>query len=391
MLIAGLSDIHIGLRQYSATTEGRNAREVDVENAWFAAVDKIIEAQPDLVLIGGDIFHHCRVGIHAVRAWRDGVRKIIEGTKAHLVAIQGNHDSARVSETLSPIIIPDDYERVHIVLTPKRINLQMERTLEKVSIACFPFETRGEGGKYALDPSPGADVNCVLIHAAAQTTVEGSDSLPRFYAGEEAVNLGREADRFNLILAGDYHIFHRLHPTAMALYPGALERTTSNIWQETGGKGFVLCDTDTKELKFVEVPTRAMYDYTLANFDLEEGVGAESVNVCLSLLAEKEILEDALVRFKVDEFPKDERVHIDWALVRAIKHLCLHFEFDVRYAKREIIDLGDRRERAALTLAEEAVAFFKEDPEEVRGLLFGYMGIEADVEDTGEEVEACNS
>ncbi len=378
MKIALSGDWHLGFSQFSAVENGRNVREMDVERAVAAAVDLIVAADPDLVLLGGDIFQHPRVNAHAIRAWRDAVRRISTETKAHLAVVQGNHDSARVASTLSPIVIPDDYDRVHIVLTPQRVRVPIIRTGEIASIACYPFVAREDTPAYKLEPDPEADVNCVLMHAAAQTSADGAETLPRFYAGDTAIDVGREAERFDLIACGDYHTFHRLHPTALALYPGAVERTTSDIWSEVSPKGIVLCDTNTGEMELREVPTREMVNVSLV---LQEGMGADMVNEYLTKFAESAPIEDAMVRFKVEDFPKEERQHIDWALVRQIKQKCLHFYLDVRYAKREVVDLGDRRDRGALTLAEEGVAFFSEDPDDVRGLAFGYLDIEAESEE----------
>jgi DNA repair exonuclease SbcCD nuclease subunit len=376
-----VSDLHLGKRQFTATEGGRNAREIDVERAWAHAVDRIIEAQPDLVTVAGDIFEHPRVGMHAVRAWRDGVRRIVTETDAHLIAIQGNHDAGRTSEVLTPIVIPGDYPRVHIVTEPKRIRLEIPRTGELVSIACFPFVALGEEASYSLDPDPDAALNVLLMHAAVRTTAEGVDALPAFYAGETALDVGREADRWDVVAVGDYHEFQRLHPTALAFYSGSIERTSSNIWPEVDPKGVVVYDTGTREMELVEIPTRLMLDY-----DMDDILGGDEagwannalhVNAALHNLVGVEdgkLVEGAIVRLVVDDFPRAERDQIDWALVRQLKQACLHFQLDLRWADRVSAEFGDRRERVVRSLNDEAADFFGDDPAEVRELAMAYLG-----------------
>jgi len=128
-----------------------------------------------------------------------------------------------------------------------------------------------------------------------------------------------------------------------------------------------------------------MSDYDLGDFDLPPGVGADKVNECLDELARFSNIEHAIVRFKVDAFPRAEREHINWALVRTLKSYCTHFYLDFRFKKNEVENLGDNREKKGISLAEEAVAFLRDDPEEVRACAVHFLDLEAEVEDA--EVE----
>jgi len=373
-----LSDIHLGYRAYPATTEGRNTRECDVETAWWAAVDLIVERKPDLVTIAGDIFHHPRVGVHALKAWRDGLRKIIEYTGARVVVAMGNHDAGKTADVLTPIILPDDLPSVSIVTTPLRIMLDIKG--KPVSVAVFPFVIRGNGETYKLNPSPEADTNVLVMHAAVRGSAEG-DKLPWFYgSSDQALDVGREADRWDAILLGDWHDFAQLHPDRSVFYSGSLERTSNNIWQETAPKGVVEYDTDKPgELVFHEIPTRPMFDYDFSGsgkYPLEPC--AENINLALLQMLAGEEHRDAIVRLKIEDFPREDREHIDWGHVRELKSLTTHFYMDLRYAKRELIDLGDRRERPVATLADEAVAFFSDDEQPVRDCAMRYLDFEAE-------------
>lgn len=379
---AALSDLHLGFRAFPATIDGRNAREVDVEHAWAAAVQQVIDAQPDLVTIAGDVVHHPRVGTHAVKAWRDGVRRIVEETTAHVIVIQGNHDAGRTAEVLTPIVLPDDLPRVHIVTEPRRIHVETPTGV--AAVACFPFVSRGNGEAYKLEPDPEADVNVLLMHAAVKGSADG-DTLPYFYGGgDEALDIGREADRWDVVAVGDYHEFTRLHPSRLAFYSGSIERTSSNIWVEHAPKGWVLYDTDTGEMEFREVPTRGMHDDALEGDPAGPVTTAAAVNDRLAKISANEGHQDSIVRLRVDQFPRDERADVDWALVRELKRSCLHFYLDLRFRARATEELGDRRDRKVSSLAEEFAAFFALDEEAVRRIAERYLELEAEAEDLAE-------
>lgn len=383
---AHLSDLHLGFRAFTATCEGRNHREVDVERAWFAAVEQVIDARPDLVTVAGDIVHHPRVSDFAKRALLQGLRHLLEETEAHVVLLAGNHDAPRTADTLNPIRLADvlaalteteGAKRLHVVTEPKRLRIRLAGEL--VSVACYPFVDRGDGTVYTLEPDAEADVNVLVIHAAVRGHAEGN-ILPTFYAGAEAIDVGREADRWDVIHCGDYHEFTRLHPERLAFYSGALERTSSNIWQETAPKGWVLTDTAAGTLELREVETREMADYDLPDFYMEPGAGATDVNEALEALAAMPSTEGSIVRFKVDAFPREEREQIDWALVRELKHRCLHFQLDLRLKARESTTLPDRRDNPTASLAEEVAAFFRLDEEQVRRIVLRYLELEREAE-----------
>lgn len=372
MRYAALSDLHLGYRGNGRMVAGRNQRELDVEAAWYEAVQRIMAEKPDLCLIAGDCFHSVRPSFHAVRAFQDGVHAMWE-EGIDVVIIGGNHESPRTVETLTPNVVarPNAY----VLTKPEQILIQT-RGREMVAVSCLPFVGLGEEQVYNVEPNPVADVNVLLIHAAVQTSAVAG-ALPPVYGGAAAYDVGREAERWDVIACGDFHEFRRLHPTRAAFYSGSIERTSSNIWQEHAPKGFVLGDTSTGAIEFVEIPTRPMADYDLGDFDLPPGAGAEDVNQCLARMLDPDFpYTDALVRFKVDSFPRGERDAIDWRLVDCLKEKHVHFLLDLRVAEREALDLGDRRERTSRTLADEASDFFAEDDEAVRAAAFGFLGLE---------------
>lgn len=383
------ADWHLGARQFQATEDGRNAREKDVERALERVVENTIEADPDLLTVSGDCFDHPRVSMHAVLAFRDAIRRIRDETEAHIVILQGNHDAPRTADTKTPIHVPGDYDRVHVVTTPRRIRFRTASTGETVSVACFPYVRAAEsdGESYRLDPDPEADVNVLAMHAAVKGGEDG-EKLPAFYGGQGALDVGRETDRWDVIAVGDYHEPTDLTDDGLAFYPGSIERTSTDIWSERHEKGVVVYDTVSEKTVFTSHETRRVYDRRL-----RDGVGdgpkseptPENLNRTLETLLWADQHEDAIVRLKVGDFPREQRDQVDWGVVRELKRTCLHFQLDLAWSESSSnlsASNGDQRE----TLREAALNFFAEDRPAVRSSALSHLGF--DPEDTL-EVEEC--
>ena len=56
MIIAHLSDLHLGYRAFGNVEQGRNIREADVARAFHQAIQKVVEIAPSVVLVAGDVF-----------------------------------------------------------------------------------------------------------------------------------------------------------------------------------------------------------------------------------------------------------------------------------------------------------------------------------------------
>ena len=101
MRLVHLSDLHLGFRQYQRLTPtGINQREADVAATVSRAVAQIIACAPDLIVVGGDVFHTVRPSnpaiLHAFRTF-SALRDRLPETP--IVMVAGNHDAPRTSET----------------------------------------------------------------------------------------------------------------------------------------------------------------------------------------------------------------------------------------------------------------------------------------------------
>ncbi len=101
MKLVHLSDLHLGFRQYQRQTDrGLNQREADVAKAFQKAIDKIVEIKPDVILVGGDVFHAVRPTNPAIlHAYSQFARLVEALPDAIIVMVAGNHDTPRTTET----------------------------------------------------------------------------------------------------------------------------------------------------------------------------------------------------------------------------------------------------------------------------------------------------
>jgi len=99
--LAHIADPHLGIRQYHRqTSAGINQREADIAQAFRAAIDGVIAARPDAVVVAGDLFHSVRPSNSAiVFAFRQFQRLRDALPSAPIVLIAGNHDTPRSVET----------------------------------------------------------------------------------------------------------------------------------------------------------------------------------------------------------------------------------------------------------------------------------------------------
>src|SRR5258706_9991591 len=101
MKVAHLADLHLGFRQFDRLTpRGTNQREADVADAFRRAVDDLLEQQPDLILIAGDVFHSVRPTNAAILFFFQQLQRVHGALPdTPIVMIAGNHDTPRSTET----------------------------------------------------------------------------------------------------------------------------------------------------------------------------------------------------------------------------------------------------------------------------------------------------
>jgi DNA repair exonuclease SbcCD nuclease subunit len=331
--IAHLADVHLGFRQYHRQTAGGiNQREADVANALRAAVDGVLAAAPDAIVVAGDLFHAVRpTNAAIIFAFRQFQRLRAGLPNVPIVVIAGNHDTPRSSETGSILRL---YEELGVDVALDEAKRFAWPALD-LSILAVPHQALRTGERPALRPDGGARHQVLLLHGE----VEGVYPQEISGAAWGGVLLRREeigAADWSYVALGHYHVQHQVEPRVW--YAGALEYVSSNPWGErrdeerrgVAGKGWLLADLEAGRVERHPVPAaRRVIDLPALHADatrIED----------LDRLIQERLAEipsgyaEQIVRQVVWNVPREVARRLDHAAIRAAKAAALHFQLDLR-------------------------------------------------------------
>lgn len=329
MRIAHLADLHLGYRAYHRLTpRGVNVREADVADAFRRAVARVVDLQPDLVLVAGDVFHTVRPSNTAIA---DAFRQFCVLTerlpRTPVVMIAGNHDSPRSADTGNILSLFGEIEGVHVVYEACRpVKLpQLDTT-----VLCVPHCTLAQSeGATRMDPDPTARHNLLMLHGDVSGAVADVKLLQRVreFGGAIVHDSVIGPARWDYVALGHYHLVEDLAPNMW--YAGGIERTSPNIWAEQGEKGFLLYDTDRASADFYPVSTREMVDLKWIK---GEGLSAVEVDekVRVAVEAVPGGIKQKMVRLVVQDVPRAVVREMNHRRIREWKAEALHFHLDAR-------------------------------------------------------------
>jgi exonuclease SbcD len=360
MLIAHLADLHLGYRAYHRMAPGgANQRERDVADAAGRAVNAVVAARPDLVLVAGDVFHTVRPSNGAIM---DGFRLFMRLRRGlpdvPVVMIAGNHDSPRSVDTGSILRLMAEIPNVHVVDDAARA-VRLERP--DVSVLCLPHAALTGEDPPVVEPDPGAGTNVLMVHGTVSGTGVDEQLLRMVeYGGAHLERAALREEDFDYVALGHYHNATRIAPNLW--YAGATERTATNIWSEADTrKGFVLYDTETREGEFRDIVTREVADlprFSARRYGADEWLDAAEIDArieeCVAALPGG--VEGRIVRLVITDIPREVFRQLDHRRIRELKAEALHFQLDARRpeVRPRVIEGGEERR---LTLEEELDAF----------------------------------
>jgi DNA repair protein SbcD/Mre11 len=331
--LAHIADPHLGIRQYHRqTSSGINQRETDVAQAFRAAIDGVIAAHPDVVVVAGDLFHSVRPNNYAiVFAFRQFQRLREALPTVPIILIAGNHDTPRTVETGSILRL---FEELNVDVATDEPRRLVYPELD-LSVFAVPHHTVLSADAPALRPE-GPQKHQVLV---AHFEVEGEYPVGHVateYGGALVTKRELHLEDWTYIALGHYHTQHQVAKNAW--YAGALDYIGPNIWGEAAdeadhgshGKGWLLVNLSSGRVERRPVPAaRKVLDLEPV---MAEGKSAEAVD---ALIAEQVAsipggISDQIVRLRVFDVPRHVARELNHAAIRALKAQALHFRLDVR-------------------------------------------------------------
>lgn len=334
MLIAHLADLHLGYRAYHRLGPGGiNLRERDVARAFRAALDRIIELQPDLVVVAGDVFHTVRPSNSAIAdAFHHFARLSAGLPHGHIVIVGGDHDTPRSVESGSILRLFKEIPRVTVM-----DQHALEVGFPDLDLNVMGVPHTGLIANPLMKPGTNAATNILVLHGSYDQEV-----LRTFhdYSGTFFDLNDVHAEMWDYVALGHYHEYARLR--ANVFYAGAIEHTSNNIWREEQPKGFATFDTITKVSQHHEVEARAVLDLkpiSSANQHSADGLNAEIRKRIDSI---KGGIEGKIVRLVIFDLPRELYREIDHKLIRESKAQALHFQIDARRPQSASVLAGER-------------------------------------------------
>ena len=338
MRLAHLADLHLGFRQFHRQTpQGTNQREEDVAAAFRVAMDDVIAARPDLVLLAGDLFHSVRPTNPAILTSFDQVRRLRAALpRAPIVVIGGNHDTPRSVETGAILKLFEAVGQISVII-------QGEEWLDfpelDLALFCVPHSGLFREPRPAFVPVGGRGRNVLMLHGEVMGIIAGDRSWVE-YGGALVDPAELNADRWSYVALGHYHVARPLPGAPNAWYSGSLEYVSPNPWGElrdeaalgrAGRKGWLLVELGREtRVEFRPIPlARRLIDLPAVH-----GAGLAPAELDQAMLARVTAVEGGIdgqiVRQVLHDVPRAVARDLGHTQIREFKSRALHYHLDVR-------------------------------------------------------------
>jgi len=330
MRLVHLSDLHLGFRQYHRQTPaGMNQREADVAATFSRVIDRVIALAPELVVIGGDVFHTVRPTntaiLHAVREFG----RLHEALPATVVVIAaGNHDMPRSTESSGILRLLERPERC----------LVADREARRIALPAWGCAVLAvpdlPPGTVDLAPDPTARHNVLVMHGEVPGILPAGAAADRAAMQIPLAEVTRPG--WDYVALGHYHVYRRI--ADHVYYSGSIDYTSTNPWGELreeraaglAGKGMIERDLRTgRQTVHPLVPSRPLRDLPAV-----DGAGRTAAELDAAIAAAVAAvpggIDGAILRLVLRDVPRHVARELDHAALRDVQRRALHFHLDVR-------------------------------------------------------------
>lgn len=289
----------------------------------------MIELAPEIVLIGGDVFHQVRPTNTAIlHAYLQFARLRAALPRTEIVMVAGNHDTPRSTETGSILRLFASLG-LHVVDGEPRALEFPALDLSVLAVA------DNQHPRPLLTPPGTHRWNVLLLHGEVEGML-GPFAATQAMNAEGIPQRDLHQAQWDYIGLGHYHVYRRLSPNQF--YSGSLDYTSTNVWGEmmeeqlagVPGKGIIEHDLATGQHTFHHLPTaRAFVDLPALS---ARGLTTEEVNQRVAAAVEgcQGGIDDKVVRLVVRDMPRHITRQLDHRQLREYRRRALHFHLDTR-------------------------------------------------------------
>jgi hypothetical protein len=331
MRLVHLADLHLGFRQYQRLTPaGINQREADVAATVQRAVTQIVDLAPDVIVVGGDIFHSVRPSNPAIlHAYRIFLQLRDRLPETPIIMVAGNHDAPRTAETGCILRLFREIG-VHVADAKAELFTFASPSLAVLAVPDVPGIERPP-----LLPPEGFTHRVLLMHGEIAGVLP-THAAPADRAAIEIPAADLHAEQWSYVALGHYHVYRQVAPRAY--YSGSIDYTSSNPWGELReerehgipGKGFIEHDLASGAHRFHPVaPSRPLLD--LEPIDAS-GMSAADVDRAIVTRVDTASggIQDRVVRVTIRNVPRHIVRELDHAALREYRKRAMHFHLDTR-------------------------------------------------------------
>lgn len=327
MKLVHLADLHLGFRRFDRVDASqRNVRERDVMKTFATLIDQVIAIAPDVVVIGGDVFHSkSPANTIIVEAFAGFARLMTALPSLTCIMVGGNHDAPLDTATTNILTL---FEQLGIRVVSHDATRIDVPALE-LSVLAVP--DRPGMVAPSLEPNPDAKYNVLVLHG------EVGDAIPDFareaWGKGLTVSLDQiQPDRWTYVALGHYHVYSELAPNVF--YAGSSDYTSTDPWKElreeaTAGlksKGFIERDLATGAHTFHELPrTRDHIDLMID----AAGMGEDELNAAIEEALDDAWPDDAICRVIIGNCLYKQSA-LDATMLRKYKARALNLQLELR-------------------------------------------------------------
>ncbi len=311
MLLAHLSDLHLGHRAYERIEGGKNVREQDVARSFQRAVEGVIRLEPDLIFLVGDIFDRPDPSPGALVALARGLEAFRGALPAaSIFMVAGARDTPPALLDPAALAALDAFPGVEVATGEAR-SVFLPGLQAHVCMA--PHAALVEPPLPDLRPRPDARWNLLVAYADARTG--------------EGPGIPLDPTSWDYIALGHVHQHQQVTPRAH--YSGALERVGPEPWREAAQeKGFLTFDLEEGRARFHPIPGRAVV--ALAPIRFHRGESARLPRKIREVLDEVPGgIDGKIVRLRVEGLSPEEVRGADDGLFVALRERALHLAVEV--------------------------------------------------------------